>query len=99
MRFAILILRDEIGRKREIVHEQRLPLQSIGHRLHGTNDSGGPRASRQRFVDAGFFPRFLHDRLIHAKPGADPAARKVTGIMLQADEHLRWKVVSGRFGL
>jgi|GEM_PF-2721494 len=30
---------------------------------------------------------------------ADPAARKVTGIMLQADEHLRWKVVSGRFGL
>jgi branched-chain amino acid transport system substrate-binding protein len=30
---------------------------------------------------------------------ADPAARKVSGIMLQADEHLRWKVVSGRFGL
>ena len=30
---------------------------------------------------------------------ADPAARKVSGIMLQADEHLRWKVASGRFGL
>jgi len=59
----------------------------------------GPRLTRAGLVAAiKTFADFDTTMGLHLN-FADPAARKVSGIMLQADDKLRWKVASARFGL
>jgi hypothetical protein len=59
----------------------------------------GPRLTRAGLVAAmRTFSDFDTTMGLHLN-FADPTARKVTGVMLQADDKLRWKVASARFGL
>jgi branched-chain amino acid transport system substrate-binding protein len=59
----------------------------------------GPRLTRQGLISAirsfSDFDTGMGLRLNFS----DPRASRPTGIMLQADERLRWKVASARFGL
>ncbi|HEY3239119.1 MAG TPA: ABC transporter substrate-binding protein [Acidimicrobiia bacterium] len=62
-------------------------------------NKAGPRLTRAGLVAAiKTFADFDTTMGLHLN-FADPAARKVSGIMLQADDKLRWKVASARFGL
>ena len=59
----------------------------------------GPRLTRAGLVAAiKTFSDFDTTMGLHLN-FADPTARKVSGIMLQADDHLRWRVASPRYGL
>ena len=59
----------------------------------------GPRLTRAGLVAAiKTFSDFDTTMGLHLN-FADPTARHVSGMMLQADDHLRWKVASARYGL
>jgi branched-chain amino acid transport system substrate-binding protein len=59
----------------------------------------GPRLTRPGLVAAiKTFNDFDTTMGLHLN-FADPSARTVSGVMLQADDHLRWKQATARFGL